>query len=274
MINYRGLENKIENIVEESSANISVSFYDLDQGEGFSIKGDEKVPSASMIKLLILLKALDECDKGKINLEDIINLGDYEKVDGSGILKELSNNHKFSIRELLTLMIIVSDNTATNILIDLLGMEGINKIGHDLGLKKTTLERKMMDSHAREKGLDNFTSSNEILKLLKMIYEKDFVSEDYSDLALDILLRQQERQRLQRYLPEDLKIASKSGDLDNLENDGGIFFTENKNYILVVLVNQAESNVLAKEIIGGISLKIYKEIGEEDEKHFISHRRS
>ena len=159
-------------------------------------------------------------------------------------------------------MIIVSDNTATNILIDLLGMEEINKIGHDLGLKNTNLERKMMDSHAREKGLDNFTSSNEILKLLKMIYEKDFVSEDYSDLALDILLRQQERQRLQRYLPEDLKIASKSGDLDNLENDGGIFFTENKNYILVVLVNQAESNVLAKEIIGEISLKIYKEIGE------------
>ena len=262
MVNYRGLENKIENIVEESSANISVSFYDLDQGEGFSIKGDEKVPSASMIKLLILLKALDECDKGKINLEDTIKLDDYEKVDGSGILKELSGDHKFSIRELLTLMIIVSDNTATNILIDLLGMEEINKIGHDLGLEKTSLERKMMDSHAREKGLDNFTSSNEILKLLKMIYEKDFVSEDYSDLALDILLRQQERQRLQRYLPEDLKIASKSGDLDNLENDGGIFFTENKNYILVVLVNQAESNVLAKEIIGEISLKIYKEIGE------------
>lgn len=262
MINYRGLENKIENIVEESSANISVFFYDLDKGEGFSINGDEKVPSASMIKLLILLKALDECDKGKINLEDITNLDDYEKVDGSGILKELSRDHKFSIRELLTLMIIVSDNTATNILIDLLGMEEINKIGHDFGLEKTMLQRKMMDSHAREKGLDNFTSSNEILKLLKMIYEKDFVSEDYSDLALDILLRQQERQRLQRYLPEDLKIASKSGDLDNLENDGGIFFTENKNYILVVLVNQAESNVLAKEIIGEISLKIYKEIGE------------
>ena len=123
MINYRGLENKIENIVEESSANISVSFYDLDQGEGFSIKGDEKAPSASMIKLLIMLKALDECNKGKINLEDTIRLDDYEKVDGSGILKELSRDHKFSIRELLTLMIIVSDNTATNILIDLLGME-------------------------------------------------------------------------------------------------------------------------------------------------------
>ena len=205
---------------------------------------------------------MDECEKGKINLEDTIRLDDYERVDGSGILKELSGDHKFSIRELLTLMIIVSDNTATNILIDLLGMDEINRIGHELGLEKTSLERKMMDSHAREKGLDNFTSSNEILKFLKMIYEKEFVNEDCSKLALDILLRQQERQRLQRYLPEDLKIASKSGDLDNLENDGGIFFTENKNYILVVLVNRAESNVLAKEIIGEISLKIYKEIGE------------
>ena len=262
MINYKGLQNKIENIVEESSANISVSFYDLDLGEGFSINGDKQVPSASMIKLLILLKAFDECHKGKLNLEDTISLDDYERVDGSGILKELYRNHKFSIRELLILMIIVSDNTATNILIDLLGREEINKIGHDLGLEKTILQRKMMDSLAKEKGLDNFTSSNEILKLLKMIYEKNFINEDYSELALDILLRQQERDRLQRYLPEDLKIANKSGDLDNLENDGGIFFTKNKNYILVVLVNQAESNVLAKEIIGEISLKIYKEIGE------------
>ncbi|WP_148465223.1 serine hydrolase [Peptoniphilus harei] len=262
MINYKGLQNKIENIVEESSANIFVSFYDLDLGEGFSINGDQQVPSASMIKILILLKAFDECDKGKLNLEDTISLDDYERVDGSGILKELYRNHKFSIRELLTLMIIVSDNTATNILIDLLGREEINKIGHELGLEKTILQRKMMDSLAKERGLDNFTSSNEILKLLKMIYEKNFINEDYSELALDILLRQQERDRLQRYLPEDLKIANKSGDLDNLENDGGIFFTKNKNYILVVLVNQAESNVLAKEIIGEISLKIYKEIGE------------
>ena len=262
MINYKGLKNKIENIVEESSANISVSFYDLDLEEGFSINGDQQVPSASMIKILILLKAFDECHKGKLNLEDTIGLDDYERVDGSGILKELYRNHKFSIRELLTLMIIVSDNTATNILIDLLGREEINKIGHELGLDKTILQRKMMDSLAKEKGLDNFTSSNEILKLLKMIYEKNFINEDYSELALDILLRQQERDRLQRFLPEDLKIANKSGDLDNLENDGGIFFTKNKNYILVVLVNQAESNVLAKEIIGEISLKIYKEIGE------------
>ena len=128
MLNYKGLQNKIENIVEESSANISVSFYDLDLGERFSINGDQQVPSASMIKLLILLKAFDECDKGKLNLEDTISLDDYARVDGSGILKELYRNHKFSIRELLTLMIIVSDNTATNILIDLLGREEINKI--------------------------------------------------------------------------------------------------------------------------------------------------
>lgn len=262
MINYRGLENKIENIVEESSANISVSFYDLDQGEGFSINGDKKAPSASMIKLLIMLKVFCEYKKGSLDLEDTIRLGDYEKVDGSGILKELYKNHSFSIREILTLMIIISDNTATNILIDLLGMDEINKIGSDFGLKNTSLQRKMMDSDARERGLDNFTSSDDILKILKAIYEKTFLSESISKLALDILLRQQERQRLQRYLPEDLKIASKSGDLDNLENDGGIFFTENKNYILVVLVNRAESNVLAKEIIGEISLKIYKEIGE------------
>lgn len=262
MINYNKLKNEIEKMIEESSANVSLSFYDLKDDEYFSIKGDKKVPSASMIKLLIMLKVFCEYKKGSLDLEDTIRLGDYEKVDGSGILKELYKNHSFSIREILTLMIIISDNTATNILIDLLGMDEINKIGSDFGLKNTCLQRKMMDSDARERGLDNFTSSDDILRILKAIYEKTFLSENISNLALDILLRQQEKDRLQRYLPEDLIIANKTGDLENLENDGGIIFTKNRDYILVVLVNEAQTNVLAKEIIGKISLKIYEEIGE------------
>lgn len=262
MINYNKLKKEIEDMVKDSSANISISFYDLDEDENFAINGDKKVPSASMIKLLIMLKLLEKVERKELDLEEKIKIQDYEKVDGSGILKELSSNHSFSIRELLTLMIIVSDNFATNILIEILGMDDVNELGEELGLLNTSLQRKMMDLDAKEKGFDNYTSSQDILKILKMIYDKTFLSEDLSDLALDILLRQQERSRLQRFLSEDIKIASKSGDLDNLENDGGIFFTNKKNYILVVLVNEAQSNDIAKEIIGKISLKIYEEIGE------------
>lgn len=262
MINYNKLRDAIKNIVDESSGSISVTFCDLDEGEKFSINGNKKSPSASMIKLLIMLTLLKKVELGEIDLNEKIKLEDDNKVDGSGVLKELSCEHLFSIRELLTLMIIISDNFATNILIDKVGMDDVNKLGRELKLLETSLERKMMDVGAKEKGHDNYTSSEDVASILKMIYEKSFLSEEMSSLAIDILLRQQERDRLQRYLPEDLKIASKSGDLDNLENDGGIFFTEAKNYILVVLVSGAQSNVAAKEIIGKISLEIYKNIGE------------
>ena len=262
MEKYTEWKKEIEKIISQVEGKVCVNFYDLNKNNGFSINGDKKVPSASMIKLLIMLKLLEKVERKELDLEEKIKIQDYEKVDGSGILKELSSNHSFSIRELLTLMIIVSDNFATNILIEILGMDDVNELGEKLGLLNTSLQRKMMDLDAKEKGFDNYTSSQDILKILKMIYDKTFLSEDLSDLALDILLRQQERSRLQRFLSEDIKIASKSGDLDNLENDGGIFFTNKKNYILVVLVNEAQSNDIAKEIIGKISLKIYEEIGE------------
>ncbi|OLR64756.1 serine hydrolase [Peptoniphilus porci] len=261
MINYNKLKDEVKNIINESFFNVSISFCDLDNGEHFSVEGDKRMQSASMIKLLIMLTLLKKVEEGEISLDEKIKLEKEKRVEGSGILKELSYDHLFSIRELLTLMIIISDNFATNILIGKIGMDEINRTAKDFGLKKTILQRNMMDLDAKERGLDNYTSSDDILKILKSIYEKNFLGEDMSKLAIDILLKQQERDRLQRYLKEDLKIANKTGDLDNLENDGGIFFTENKNYILVVLVNQAKSNILAKELIGKISLKIYNSIG-------------
>lgn len=139
MINYNKLKKEIEDMVKDSSANISISFYDLDEDENFAINGDKKVPSASMIKLLIMLKLLEKVERKELDLEEKIKIQDYEKVDGSGILKELSSNHSFSIRELLTLMIIVSDNFATNILIEILGMDDVNELGEKLGLLNTSL---------------------------------------------------------------------------------------------------------------------------------------
>lgn len=262
MINYDNLKNDIENLIKESSASISVTFCDLDNDEKFSINGNKKVPSASMIKLLIMLTLLKKVELKEISLDEKTKLVEDKSVGGSGVLKDLSCDHSFTIKELLTLMIIISDNYATNILIEKIGMDNINKLGKELNLLETSLERIMMDTDAQSRGLDNFTSSEDVFSVLKIIYEKSFLREDLSELALDILLRQQERDRLQRYLPEDLKIANKSGDLDFLENDGGIFFTNSKNYILVVLVNNADSNVIAKDIIGKISLKIYNSVIE------------
>ena len=184
------------------------------------------------------------------------------KTNGDGILKELSAGHKFSIKELITLMIIVSDNQAANILIDIVGMENINILAQELELKQTVLERKMMDNVARKNGKDNYCCADDIALLLKMIFEKNLIDEKSSDLMLEILSKQQQGERLQRYLPDDIKIAHKCGDLKNVENDAGIIWTRSKKYILVVLVSFVKNNLEAKQIIGEISRYIYKKMEE------------
>lgn len=262
MKDYLIYKNQIEKIISNVEAQVCVSFYDLDLKKSFSINGDKKVLSASLIKILIMATVMKNIKENTLSLEDKISITENMKTNGDGILKELSAEHKFSIKELITLMIILSDNQATNILIDIVGMENINILAQELELKQTILERKMMDNVARENEKDNYCCADDIALLLKMIFEKNLVDEKSSDLMLEILLKQQQGERLQRYLPDDIKIAHKCGDLKNVENDAGIIWTRSKKYILVVLVSFVKNNLEAKQMIGEISRYIYKKMEE------------
>ena len=261
MEKYIELKKEIEKIISQVNGKVCVNFYDLNKNDGFSINGDEKVLSASMIKLLILAELMKKISEDKFSLSDTIMMANFMKTEGDGVLKELNTGHHFTLKELATLMIIVSDNQATNILIDFLGMENINLLGKELGLRATFLERGMMDAEARENGYDNYTSADDISLLLKLIYQEKLIDKEASQLMLDILLRQQQGERLQRYLPNDIKIAHKCGDLDNLENDGGIIWLGDKVYILVVLTS-GMSNLQCKQTIGKISKFVYDKMEE------------
>ena len=249
MEKYTDWKKEIEKIISEVKGQVSVSFYDLGKNIAFSIDGNKKVLSASMIKLLILAELMRQVSEAELSLSQKITLTDSMRVGGDGILKVLASGHQFSLKELAKLMIVVSDNEATNILID-------------LALKETFLQRKMMDSKAKEKGYDNYTSSDDIALLLRLIYEGKLINEEASEIILDILLQQQQSERLQRYLPSDTKIAHKCGDLDNLENDGGIIWINDRAYILVVLTS-AMSNLECRETIGKISKYIYDKMEEQ-----------
>ena len=261
MEKYTKCKKEIEKIISQVNGKVCVNFYDLNKNDGFSINGDEKVLSASMIKLLILAELMKKVSENKFSLSDTITITNFMKTGGDGVLKELNAGHHFTLKELATLMIIVSDNQATNILIDFLGMENINLLGKELGLKETFLERRMMDAEARKNGYDNYTSADDISLLLKLIYQEKLIDKEASQLMLDILLRQQQGERLQRYLPTDIKIAHKCGDLDNLENDGGIIWLGDKVYILVVLTS-GMSNLQCKQTIGKISKIVYDKMEE------------
>ena len=261
MEKYTEWKKKIEKIISQVEGNVCINFYDLNKNNGFSVNGDKKVLSASMIKLLILAELMKKIFENKFSLSDTVMMANFMKIGGDGILKELNTGHHFTLKELATLMIIVSDNQATNILIDFLGMKNINQLGKELDLKETFLGRKMMDAEARKKGYDNYTCADDISLLLKLIYQEKLINKEASQLMLDILLRQQQGERLQRYLPSDIKIAHKCGDLDNLENDGGIIWLGDRAYILVVLTN-GMPNLQCKQTIGKISKFVYDKMEE------------
>ena len=261
MEKYTEWKKEIEKIISQVEGSVCINFYDLNKNNGFSVNGDKKVLSASMIKLLILAELMKKIFENKFSLSDTVMMANFMKIGGDGVLKELNTGHHFTLKELATLMIIVSDNQATNILIDFLGMENINQLGKELDLKETFLGRKMMDAEARKKGYDNYTCADDISLLLKLIYQEKLINKEASQLMLDILLRQQQGERLQRYLPSDIKIAHKCGDLDNLENDGGIIWLGDRAYILVVLTN-GMPNLQCKQTIGKISKFIYDKMEE------------
>ena len=261
MEKYTEWKKKIEKIISQVEGNVCINFYDLNKNNGFSVNGDKKVLSASMIKLLILAELMKKIFENKFSLSDTVMMANFMKIEGDGVLKELNTGHHFTLKELATLMIIVSDNQATNILIDFLGMENINQLGREVNLKETFLGRKMMDIEARKKGYDNYTCADDISLLLKLIYQEKLINKEASQLMLDILLRQQQGERLQRYLPSDIKIAHKCGDLDNLENDGGIIWLGDRAYILVVLTN-GMPNLQCKQTIGKISKFVYDKMEE------------
>ena len=190
MEKYTEWKKEIEKIISQVEGKVCVNFYDLNKNNGFSINGDKKVLSASMIKLLILTELMKKISEDKFSLSDTIMMANFMKTGGDGVLKELNSEHHFTLKELATLMIIVSDNQATNILIDFLGMENINLLGKELGLKESFLGRKMMDTEARKKGYDNYTCADDISLLLKLIYQEKLINKEASQLMLDILLRQ------------------------------------------------------------------------------------
>ncbi len=254
------LQANLETYLNNVSGTVCLSFYDLTTGEHFSIRGDRAVHSASTIKLLIMAELMERVRIGTLSLEQKITITPEMKTGGDGILKELEPGHSFTIKEIMTLMIIVSDNQATNILIDLLGMDAINARGKALGLQNTVLGRKMMDSEARKQGKDNYISANDMAAILQAIYEETLIDAPSSKIMLNILLRQQQNGRLQLYLPEELPMAHKCGVLDFLENDGGIVYAEEHPYILVVLTSEMPSNKEGREVIGHLSKIVYDSI--------------
>ena len=223
-----------ERLAEESGMDICIAAVDLTHGVKASFHSDQKMLSASMIKVLIAETFLKQVSEGKHSLEDIYVLKQEDLVGGAGSLGYRGAGAEVSYNEILMKMIAESDNVAANVLIDTCGMDEINKEAERLELKNTVLGRHMMDTEAAGKGFDNYTSADDLVLLFQMVYDKTFVNEKMSLLMLECLEAQTDDECISGGLPEGTVFAHKTGSLTTVRHDGGIVEGE-KPFILVVL---------------------------------------
>ncbi|MCM8786764.1 MAG: class A beta-lactamase-related serine hydrolase, partial [Candidatus Omnitrophica bacterium] len=229
---YKRLKIHINKKISHIDFEIAYLIKDLDFPKLKIAKNENKLfPAASLIKLPILATSFFAIEEGKISLRTIIVIQHKDIAGGSGILKTQSLPIKLTFEELLKNMILYSDNTATNKIIDILGIDYLNNVFKKIGLKHTYLKRKMMDFSKRKGGIENYTSISDITYLFEQIYNKKLFNEKYSKLALRFLLEQKINDRLPKYLPETVKVAHKTGLEKGIVHDAGIVFTPKGNYI-------------------------------------------
>jgi beta-lactamase class A len=200
------------------------------------IRGEEVVPAASTIKVPILAAVLKEVGSGRLELERPMPIP-ARRAGGSGVVQALTGVVSLTLADLLTLMIIVSDNAATNVIIELVGMDHINAFCTEHGLRGTVLRRRMMDAEAASQGLENTTTALDQAKLLDAVAEGAMLAEPLRTFALQTLAAQQFTDALPSLLPDSVQVAHKTGELPGVRHDVGIITAANgRRAVVSVLV--------------------------------------
>lgn len=211
---------EIKKYLESRIGTYSFFFEDLDSGFIYGCNENVKMIAAGCIKLPIAISLIKDVERGNVSFMDRIKIDGSDKVYGTGIIHEF-DSRKYTVFELLVAMLIQSDNTATNKIIDIVGIDRINEDIREMNLENTILNRKIADKRNNRSESENLTSARDLSKMWKHLYKGTYLNEENSIMLIDILRRQQIKNKLALYIPDDLKyeISSKTGDKTGVEND-------------------------------------------------------
>jgi beta-lactamase class A len=214
---------------------LGVAVIDLTDGRTFGLHSDTVFPQASVIKIAILARMYQAARAGKFTLDERVTIEPGEAVSGSGRLQQRLKNGPVSptVRELIGAMIEWSDNTATNKCIAMAGMDDVNRMLDELGLRNTRLRRKMMDSAAVARGEENVSTPAEMAHLMETIYRGKLVDEAASREMLEVL--KMVEGGIHEGLPLDVGTASKTGELPGARGETGVVFLEGRPFVLSVM---------------------------------------
>ena len=261
------LENKIKSLIEKSGAKVGLGLHHIESGEEVMIDADSYYPLASTLKIPVLVEACHQMAAGKFAPSDRWELKNAEKNFPSGVLVFFDEGLQPTVKDILMMMIIISDNTATDIAINRLGKDAINQRMRDLGLEhihvpmtirelfaeimpdpdpnKPIEEIYRMQASEDKKSLDpdnrvvSLTPENivgtarDMTNLLKMVYEGKTPDRKWSDFAINILLHQQLNARIPRLLPPGTMVAHKTGTIGPVKNDAGIIYVNENSHVIL-----------------------------------------
>ena len=237
----------------------SLLMTDLKTGETLhAVDPETRCVSASTIKLPLLLCALQGVREGRFALDDMLDLPRSSILPDTQVFER--DLPAYSLWELLYWMIVESDNTATNRIITLLGYAAVNDYCKALSLAHTSCERKMLDWAAIENGQNNYTSAADQGALYRLLHRGDILTPALGETALDMLRRQRCMDSFLRYIPDPITVAHKTGGLDYLSHDAGIFYLPRLDYYLGIFTwdgPSPEGDPRQKQLIGRLSRAIY-----------------
>jgi beta-lactamase class A len=252
------MEGSIQAIAQQTDAVVGVAIMDLADKRSFYLNADAVYPAASTIKIAVLGELYSQHERASsggsgAKLGDLYTMDAKDGVGGDGILAVMTAGvTRMSNRDLATLVVSLSDNSATNVLIDRVGMDNVNAWLGQRGLKETRLRRHMMDVKAARDGRENTATPRELVVLLSALYEGRVFGKATTDDFFK-MLSTQKKSYIPRLLPADLTIANKPGDLDGVRNDAGIVFVPGRPFAIAVMTTFARDELDAELSIARIA---------------------
>jgi beta-lactamase class A len=237
---------------------MGVAIEDLTTGNHIFLHADEVFAQASSIKITVLAELYRQAQQGKLKLTDLYTVQASDLVPDSDIMGGLTPGvTRITLRDLATMMVAVSDNSATNVLIDRVGMDKVIAMLDSLNLPHTRLRRKMMDLEAAQHGRENISTPREMMTLLEDIYQGKVLNKE---MTADFfkLLSTNKSSWIPRDLPAEVKIANKPGALEGVRNDSGIVFVEGRPYVICVMTTFLRNERDGEEAISRISLAAFR----------------
>jgi beta-lactamase class A len=243
---------------------LGVAIEDLTTGQEFFLHQDEIFPQASSIKIAVLAELYHQAQQsnqgqsGKARLTDLYTVETSDLVPDSDIMLGLTPSvTRLTNRDLATMMVAVSDNSAANVLIDRVGMENVNALMDSLGLAHTRLRRKMMDLKAASEGRENISTPREMMTLLAALYRGEVLNREMTDDFLKMLSTHKEN-IIPRVLPEGVRAATKWGALEGVRNDSGIVFAQNRPFLVCLMTTYLRNEKDGEEAIARIAAIAYR----------------